>query len=98
MSFRYIVVCDKCARQQGVLTDPDKIRNDGGGVYPNELADLGWEEDTEGRHTCPFCANPCPMCGGQGQVDCERPPGTYIECSACDGTGIAPTRKRKGEN
>lgn len=102
MSFRYIVVCDHdgCHRQQGILTpNHQKLRNDGGGVLAEELSDLGWEEDVEGCHHCPFCANPCQVCGGTGQVDTERPPGIYIDCYACEGTGIAGTRdKEKGEN
>jgi len=114
MSFRYIVVCDQpnCSRQQGILT-PDAViekvhgrhnlRNDGGGVYPEELPGLGWKEDEEGRHTCPFCANPCPDCAGTGQadhgvIDTERPPGTFIHCPGCGGMGIARAKKDKGEN
>jgi hypothetical protein len=100
MSFRYIVVCDEpnCHRQQGIRTSV--VRSDCGGVFKEDLPRIGWKEDEEGRHTCPFCANPCPMCGGDGQVDCERPPGTYIKCSTCDGRGIAPAQKEKegGEN
>lgn len=98
MSFRYIVVCNSCARQQGILTPNHRtLRNDGGGILAEELADLGWEEDEDGRHTCPFCANPCPDCDGTGQLDLEHL--GHAECSACEGTGIADTRdKEKGEN
>lgn len=94
MSFRYIVMCDRCNRIQGLRTD---VVGGGSGVFKEDLARIGWKEDAEGKHTCPFCANPCPDCDGEGQVDCERPPGTYIDCSACDGTGIAGAKKEKGE-
>lgn len=98
MSFRYIVVCNRCSRQQGVLTpDHPELRNDGGGILVEELEQIGWVAEEDGRHTCPFCTNPCPDCGGDGEVDIERG-GTSITCPTCGGKGIAPAKKEKGEN
>jgi len=97
MSFRYVVVCDVklCHRQQGIRTAV--VQHDGAGVYKSDLPGLGWKEEG-GKHTCPFCANPCAECDGEGVVDIERPMGTYIDCRACGGSGIARAQKEKGGN
>lgn len=66
MSFCYIVICDTkdCYCQQSILTPENKIRNDGGGVFVEDLASIGWVEDEDGNHTCPFCSS---TCDGRGE-------------------------------